>query len=159
MKQFWLTLNNFVECKIWSLNFFKFLYNECKVGIILDRSEGRRACIYSNTLTGIPTLITFGPLIEKKYLATSILHEIGHSLDMAAKKHKYWSQCFKDKDKPFLGNRDDMTKLREKTAWKNAVTLSKKYNVPLDIDYAADCLDSYKAKYQYFENRRSKRSS
>lgn len=98
------------------------------------------AFVTYNRLTQKTVKIGLSAGMNELKIATSLLHELGHVMD--------------------YGNRfnyiiANYQKNSEKRAWRNAIKLSEQYNIPIDYDFAAQCLASYGMKYIRLENRRN----
>jgi hypothetical protein len=75
----------------------------------------------------------------------ALLHEIGHYIDYMNLSGGYSIRDYMRSDSKEIH--------REKTAWKNAIRLSDKYNIKIDFDHAVECLGTYGTSYKVLENR------
>lgn len=117
---------------LYSFQKVKFIFNECNIIIWLEERK-KDGTFYSVIESGEPICIMIRKNLEKEKLWTVLLHEVGHLKDCEVLKEQYWRNQHSMKQ----------TKKREKMAWKYALSFSKKYKLPIQLDFAIECLGSY----------------
>jgi hypothetical protein len=133
------TIYNFVILLVPDFKLLKLLWNECEVPIYRTLQKEMGAANWFIP-TGDGVSIEIGTMSNIKKI-TTLLHEIGHIKDAKryGKTFSNWS-----------------VERAEKSAWKHAIRLSRKYNLPIDVEFSIKCLKSYETEYAVLNNMKKR---
>lgn len=113
---------------------------------IYHTKKRKSHCAY-NVLTGETAYVHIGPHKNTFSLYTTLMHELGHTLDFKENYSHYDLYRF------FTGELALRQKM-ERRAWHKAIDLSKQYNIPLNYKWAIHTLSTYKTTSKRLENLR-----
>lgn len=131
---------NVIAVRCINSNILKLLWNEVRVPIYRTEEKDFGFAAYTIIDTK-PLFISIGKMNKKEKLFATLLHEMGHHIDCKKYGNKYQTM--------------DKKKI-EKSAWKHAIRLSRKYDIPIDVEFSIYCLGTYEVSYACLGNMKKK---